>query len=69
MRLFLSKITFAALISLIAFAGCSDRSSGKLIKDAERQLRSLVKESEEGKTLRIPSSFKDGKVQFVPVDD
>lgn len=69
MRLFLSKFTFAALISLIAFAGCSDRSSGKLIKDAERQLRSLVKESEEGKTLRIPSSFKDGKVQFVPVDD
>lgn len=69
MRLFLSKFTFAALISLIAFAGCSDRSSGKLIKDAERQLRSLVKESEEGKILRIPSSFKDGKVQFVPVDD
>lgn len=39
------------------------------VKNAEVQLRLLVAASEEGDTVRIPSTFKNGKVDYVPADD
>lgn len=39
------------------------------IENAKAQLAYLIEASEEGDTLRIPSSFKYDEVVFVPVDD
>ena len=39
------------------------------ISYAEKQLAYLIEASEEGDTLRIPSTFKAGQIEFVPTDD
>ena len=39
------------------------------IQYAEKQLAFLIEASEEGDTLRIPSTFKAGQIEFVPTDD
>ena len=36
---------------------------------AEKQLSYLIAASEEDGNLRIPSTFKNGEIEFVPVDD
>ena len=65
-------LSAAALVA----AGCGN-SGGKAIAklidenvaNAELQLTSLLEASEAGDTLRIPSTFKDDEVCFVPEDD
>ena len=39
------------------------------IKNAEEQLAYLIAAAEEGDTLRIPSTYKAGEIEFVPTDD
>ena len=39
------------------------------VENAEVQLKSLAEASEAGDTIRIPSTFKDGEIVYVPTDD
>ena len=39
------------------------------VDNAKVQLKYLVEASEAGDTVRIPSTFKNGEIEFVPVDD
>lgn len=39
------------------------------IDNAKAQLAYLIEASEAGDTLRIPSTFKNGEIEFVPTDD
>ena len=39
------------------------------IENAEQQLAYLIAAAEEGDTLKIPSTYKNGDIEFVPVDD
>ena len=65
------KIILTLAAAATAFFSCDSRPD--LIKDnvanAEIQLGSLLKASEEGDTIRIPSSYQDGKIIYVPTDD
>ena len=65
------KIILTLAAAATAFFSCDTRPD--LIKDnvanAEIQLGSLLKASEEGDTIRIPSSYQDGKIIYVPTDD
>ncbi len=56
------------VISLVA-CGPKDALVEENVENAKGQLASLLEVSEAGDTLRIPSTFKDGKVKFVPIDD
>lgn len=63
------------LISLICFSlvilSCSDKTDliHDNIRNAEKQLAFLIEASEEGDTVRIPSTYVNGEIDFVPVDD
>ena len=61
---------FAAALVLFGSA-CSPKDAlvEENIAHAKVQLEALLEASEQGDTLRIPSTFKDGAVQFVPIDD
>lgn len=65
------KIILTLAAAATAFFSCDTRPD--LIKDnvanAEIQLGSLLKASEEGDTIRIPSSYQNGKIIYVPTDD
>ncbi len=54
-------------------AVCSCTSMTEVINDnvefAKKQLKPLITASEEGDTVRIPSTFVDGEIVFVPKDD
>ena len=39
------------------------------VENAKIQLKSLVDASEAGDTVKIPSTFKDGEIVYVPTDD
>ena len=39
------------------------------VENAEIQIGALMNASEEGDTIRIPSSFQNGKIVYVPTDD
>ena len=56
-----------------AFEPIMDGPVADIIKEnvehAEKQLAYLISASEEGDTLRIPSTFKAGAIEFVPTDD
>ena len=39
------------------------------VENAKIQLKSLVEASEAGDTVRIPSTFKNGEIEYVPTDD
>ena len=56
------------VISLVA-CGPKDALVEENVENAKVQLASLLEVSEAGDTLRIPSTFKDGEVKFVPIDD
>lgn len=66
-----TKAFLAFAAAAAALAACA--SGPDLIKDnisnAVIQTKLLVEASEEGDTIRIPSSYQDGKIVFVPVDD
>lgn len=65
------KAIFAIAAAAAALVACS--SGPDLIKEnianAEIQTKLLLEASEEGDTTRIPSSYQNGKIVFVPVDD
>lgn len=66
-----TKAIFAIAAAAAALVACS--SGPDLIKEnianAEIQTKLLTEASEEGDTIRIPSSYQNGKIVFVPVDD
>lgn len=63
------------LISAIAIAAAAISCTGSRdiisenVENAKIQLKSLVEASEAGDTVRIPSTFKNGEIDFVPEDD
>lgn len=66
------KFKFLSTLALAVIAAqCAPETD--IIKDnvenAEVQLKSLVEASEAGDTVRIPSTFKDGEIVYVPTDD
>ncbi len=66
------KTKLFSLLAIAAIAiGCADKSDiiQENIENAKAQLAYLIEASEEGDTLRIPSSYKNGKIDFVPTDD
>ena len=69
MKSFLKGFFLASASALCVFLSCENRNDDTKVSLAAEQLELLLNESEAGDTLRIPSSYKDGQVQFVPVDD
>ncbi len=65
------KIRFFSLLILAALSiQCTKRDIiQENIENAKAQLAYLIEASEEGDTLRIPSTFKNDKIEFVPTDD
>ena len=66
------KIRLLSLLLIAALTvSCTDRNDiiQENIKHAEAQLAHLIKAAEAGDTLRIPSTFKHGEIEFVPADD
>ena len=65
------KTALAMAIAATAFFSCNSRPD--LVKDnianAEIQIGSLLEASEEGDTIRIPSSYQNGEIVYVPTDD
>ncbi len=66
------KFTILPALALTVIAvQCAPRTD--IIKDnvanAEVQLKSLVEASEAGDTVRIPSSYENGEIIYVPTDD
>ena len=60
------------MLLLAAFAvSCNDRSDiiSENIENAKAQIAYLIEASEAGETLRIPSTYKNGEIEFVPTDD
>ena len=60
-----------SILLLAATVGCTDRSNivQDNIDNAKAQLAFLIDAAEADSTLRIPSTFKNGKVGFVPARD
>lgn len=69
MKSFLKGFVLASAFALCVFLSCENRNDDTKVSLAAEQLELLLNESEAGDTLRIPSSYKDGQVQFVPIDD
>ena len=69
MKSFLKGFFLASASALCVFLSCENRNDDTKVSLAAEQLELLLNESEAGDTLRIPSSYKDGQVQFVPIDD
>ena len=67
MKLRLPIIILAAALSL----QCTEKRDiiQENIENAKAQLAYLIEASEAGDTLRIPSTFKYGEIEFVPTDD
>lgn len=68
----ISIINYIAVVTaVVSQLAChkSDRLVEDNVENARVQLSSLLALSEEGDTLRIPSTFKAGEVEFVPEDD
>ncbi len=67
MKLKLSLILLAVITSI----QCTERQDiiQENIENAKAQLAYLIEASEAGDTLRIPSTFKNGEIEFVPTDD
>ncbi len=67
MKLKLSIILLAAITAI----QCTDKQDiiQENIEHAKAQLAYLIEASEAGDTLRIPSTFKYGEIEFVPTDD
>lgn len=65
------KLLTIVLLSVFAVQCTSPKNN--IIEDnianAEKQLTYLLEASEEGDTVRIPSTFKNGEIEFVPTDD
>ena len=63
------------LFSLLVLAACLISCNGRKdiiqenIEHAKVQLAYLIEASEANDTLQIPSTFKNGAIEFVPTDD
>ncbi len=62
-------ISFIAVAALCLSCTCKEDIITENIANAKVQVGALLEDSESGDTLRIPSTFKNGEVEFVPVDD
>lgn len=62
---------FAAALLAAASVQCSQKTDviSDNIRNAEIQLQYLLDASEAGDTVRIPSTYKNGEIEFVPTDD
>lgn len=67
MKTILSSALLIAAISF--FSACGQDFIKENVANAEAQITELIVAAEEGDTLRIPSTFRDGKVRFVPTRD
>ena len=70
--LFDMKLKFILIMILAAVAvQCSPKRDiiSENVENAKIQLKYLVEASEEGDTVRIPSTYKNGQIEFVPTDD
>ncbi|MBQ3206474.1 MAG: glycoside hydrolase family 88 protein [Bacteroidales bacterium] len=65
------KLLLAALIITGMSVQCTDKRDiiEENIENAKAQLDYLIKASEANDTLRIPSTFRNGEIDFVPTDD
>ena len=62
-------LTMLLIAALSTSCTCRNDIIKENIANAEAQLAYLIKASEAGDTLRIPSTFKYGEIEFVPTDD
>ena len=62
---------FSLLLLAATAIGCADRNDiiQENVENAKAQLAYLIEASEAGDTLQIPSSYKNGKIEFGPSDD
>ena len=62
---------FSLLVLAACFVGCNNRTDiiQENIEHAKAQLAYLIEASEANDTLQIPSTFKNGEIEFVPTDD
>lgn len=58
-----------AIILLMAVPACRNGFLADNVRFADSQLRILLDKCDEGDTVRVPASFIDGEVTFVPIDD
>ena len=65
------KLLLAALLITGMSVQCTDKRDiiEENIEKAKAQLDYLIKASEANDTLRIPSTFRNGEIDFVPTDD
>lgn len=65
------KLLLAALLITGMSVQCTDKRDiiEENIENAKAQLDYLIKASEANDTLRIPSTFRNGEIDFVPTDD
>ena len=61
-------LSLACLAAVLFSCTCNDIIQDN-VRNAEKQLASLIEASEANDTIRIPSTFKNGEIEFVPVDD
>ena len=62
---------FSLLLLAATAIGCANRKDiiQENVEHAKAQLAYLIEASEAGDTLQIPSSYKNGEIEFVPTDD
>lgn len=67
----MKNVGIIAVLILLTLAACGPKDAlvEENVENAKVQLSSLLQAAEEGDILRIPSTFKDGEVKFVPLDD
>ncbi len=66
------KFKFLSLLALAAISvQCAPKTDiiKENVENAKVQLKSLVEASEAGDTVRIPSTFQNGEIVYVPTDD
>ena len=65
-----TKIFSLLLLAAISM-GCSNRNDiiQENVEHAKEQLAYLIEAAEADDTLKIPSTFKNGEIEFVPTDD
>ena len=66
------KLKFLPMLALAVTAvQCAPKTDliNDNVENAKIQLKSLVDASEAGDTVKIPSTFKDGEIVYVPTDD
>lgn len=66
------KLKFLSILALAAFAvQCTPQADiiSENVDNAKIQLKYLLEASEAGDTVRIPSTYQNGEIVYVPVDD